>query len=578
MGNNRGQTYKKVEKPLQKDKLNNLLEGVGKWASFYRENPHRFAIDYMGLNWLRPFQQVLINVCLKYPYVMIIASRGMGKSLIGAIVCLIKCILYPETKICVAAGVKSQSTNVLKKMADIIKKSDNLRREVRIAKISFNEGEIDFYNGSNVSVVTAGENARSNRANMVFGDEFVQIKKPVLDKVLRKFKAGQRTPRFLLKEKYKDYPKEPNTELYLSSAYYKNHYGFLKFKAFFKSMIKTENYCVLGFPYQLPVSEGYYPIEQIKDEMSEDDWDEIGWSMEMDSLFFGESQNAFYSFEELDNARKIPYAIYPMPYYHMLNDNTMKYIPKKLGEIRIISVDVATQGGKKSDATCISIVQLLPYGRGQYARNLIFLTTLEGGHTFDQSLKVRRLYYDFECDYVVVDTNGVGIGVYDNLVQEQADDERVTVYPAWSCKNDDSMAKRSKDPAAPKIIYSIKANLAFNSECAVSLRDVIRRGKFKLLINDQTAVETLRSYKSYNNLPIEKQVLFQEPYYQTTALINEMINLSFELVNGQVRITNTKYIRKDRFSSVSYANYVANILERENKATQESYDYQTFIN
>ena len=41
-------------------------------------------------------------------------------------------------------------------------------------------------------------------------------------------------------------------------------------------MLKVDSYSVVGFPYQLPVSQGYYPIEQIQDEMLEGDFDSIG--------------------------------------------------------------------------------------------------------------------------------------------------------------------------------------------------------------------------------------------------------------------------------------------------------------
>ena len=563
----------------RKTKEEILMEGVGKWTSFYRANPHRLAIDYLGMKWLRPFQQVLINACFNYTYVMIIASRGMGKSLIAALVCVLKCILYPGIKICIAAGIRGQSTNVLKKIVeDFMGSSDNLKKEVAGYRVNQIQAEVTFKNGSNIKVITASDSSRSNRANFILSDEFVQIKKEILDKVIRKFKAGQRTPKFYLKEEYKDHPKEPNTELYLSSAYYKYHYSFAKFKAFFKSMIKGENYCVMGFPYQLPVEEGYYPLEQIRDEMMEEDWDSISWSMEMDSLFFGESENAFYSFDELDSARKISNPIYPKPYYNMLNESKYKYPPKKNGEIRILSVDIATQGGNKHDASCFAVLQLTPYGNNQFLRNLIYITTSEGGHTYNQAIKARRIFYDLDCDYIIVDSQGVGIGVFDNLVQEQTDDERNIVYPAWSCINDESMASRCKNIDAPKIIYSIKATLQFNSDCAVSLRDSIRQDKFRMLVSEMEGNEVLNGLKKYNGLSVENQVKFQEPFYQTTALINEMVNLSFEILNGKIRIMNLKGIRKDRFSAVSYANLVANELERNTRNFKDEYEFQTFIN
>jgi len=168
--------------------------------------------------------------------------------------------------------------------------------------------------------------------------------------------------------------------------------------------------------------------------------------------------------------------------------------------------------------------------------------------------------------------------VFDNLVQEQTDDTRNIVYPAWSCINDENMASRCKNPDAPKLIYSIKASMQFNSDCAVSLRDSIRQGKFRLLVHENDANENLNRLKNWHTLVVENQVSFQEPFYQTTALINEMVNLSFEIVNGKIRVDNQGGIRKDRFSAVSYANSVANELEREQRIFQDEYEFQTFIN
>lgn len=263
-------------------KYDKIQKGLGTWISFYRANPHRFAIDYFGMAWLKPFQQILIVLCMKFTYIMIIASRGMGKSQISAAVCCLKCVLYPGIKICIAAGKRGQSINVLNKIIeDFMPQSANLRNEILEKSSSPANAYITFKNGSTIKVVTASDSARSARANFILSDEFVQIPKTILDKVLRKFKAGQRTPAFYNKPEYKDYPKEPNTEMYISSAFYKYHYSWAKFKSFFKSMLKEESYMVLGFPYQLPISEGYYPAEQVREEMQEDDFDSISWSIKL---------------------------------------------------------------------------------------------------------------------------------------------------------------------------------------------------------------------------------------------------------------------------------------------------------
>ena len=581
----RKQTNKEV---LTADsKYERIMEGLGAWISYYRANPVRFLIDYFGMEWIRPFQQVMIMFMFRSNYLMTIASRGMGKSMIVAAFLCAYCTLYPGTKVCIAAGQRGQSINVLLKIVEeFMPQSPNLRNEILKTNTSPSEGYIYWKNGSVIKVVTARDSARSARAHIIIMDEFRLIDKSVVDKVLRKFKAGQRRPNFYNKPEYDDkveankikYPKEPNKEIYLSSAYYKYHWSWAKFKAFFKSMIKGESYMVFGFPYQLPVAEGYYPEEQIREEMQEDDFDSIAWSMEMDSLFWGSSEKAFFNFDYIDRVRRISKALYPKPYYALLNDPKYKYESKRNGEIRLLAMDIATQGGAKNDATCFVVMQLIPTLSNQYIRNVVYLTTLDGGHTFDQALTARRLFDDFDCDYIIVDTNGVGVGVFDNLVIDQVDDERNIVYPAWSCINDEKMAERCKEPEAEKLIYSIKATAQFNSDAAVYLRDCIQRGKVRLLINEIEANEQLNKSKQYQSLLVDDQVMFQEPYYQTTAMIQEMVNLDYTTVNGKIKVVEASGMRKDRYSAISYANYIATELERDIKAAADEYGYVTFIN
>lgn len=67
---------KKVSaKQVVQDKANRILEGVAIWAGFYRENPHRFAKDFLNIK-LKLFQKILIYAMMENNYFCYIASRG----------------------------------------------------------------------------------------------------------------------------------------------------------------------------------------------------------------------------------------------------------------------------------------------------------------------------------------------------------------------------------------------------------------------------------------------------------------------------------------------------------------------
>ena len=68
---------------------------------------------------------------------------------------------------------------------------------------------------------------------------------------------------------------ERNKELYLSSAWFKHDWSWEKVKAFFESMTDGKSYFLCSLPYQLAIKEGLLMREQVEDEMSESDFDEI---------------------------------------------------------------------------------------------------------------------------------------------------------------------------------------------------------------------------------------------------------------------------------------------------------------
>ena len=68
---------KKSEKQLANEKSERIMQGVAYWASFYRENPHRFAKDYLNIS-LKLFQKILLYAMMHNYYFMYIASRGQG--------------------------------------------------------------------------------------------------------------------------------------------------------------------------------------------------------------------------------------------------------------------------------------------------------------------------------------------------------------------------------------------------------------------------------------------------------------------------------------------------------------------
>lgn len=200
-------------------KSGKLMTGIGKWTSYYRLFPHLFVRDYLGIN-LKVFQMILIYYMNHYNYFLYIASRGQGKSFLTAIFCCVRAILYPETKIVIAAGNVKQAIEVIGKIEDLMSNSPNLTREIEDLKTSPNNAGVYFRNGSWIRVTASNDGARGLRANLIIVDEFRIVPLEIINKVIRKFMSAPRQPKFLQKPEYA-HLKERNKEIYLSSAWLK---------------------------------------------------------------------------------------------------------------------------------------------------------------------------------------------------------------------------------------------------------------------------------------------------------------------------------------------------------------------
>lgn len=162
---------KKTLSEIQQEKSDRLMDGIAYWASFYRKNPQRFCVDFLNIP-LKLFQKILIYMMMASTNFMYLASRGQGKSWLIALYCVVRCILYPGTKIVVASGVKSQALEIITKINDEFLKnfswgSNNLRNEILDISTSINNAHCDFKNGSYIHIVTSNDNARHNRANVI---------------------------------------------------------------------------------------------------------------------------------------------------------------------------------------------------------------------------------------------------------------------------------------------------------------------------------------------------------------------------------------------------------------------------
>ena len=565
----------KTQTEIEKDKQQKIMETVAWRAGYYRNNPQRYVIDVLGLS-LKWFQQILLWCMMHYNFVMYLAARGQGKTYLTALFCCVRCILFPGTKIVVSSGTLKQANEVLLKIQDdFMKQSSILRSEIEKCNIGQNDASIYFKNGSWIKTRTSSENSRSARANCIVVDEFRMVDETVINTVLRKFLTSPRQPKYLQKPEYA-HMQERNKEIYMSSAYFKSSWAYRKAQSYTLNFFDdTKKYFICGLPYQVSVREGLLSRSQLEDEMSEADYNELVQQMEMECLWFGDTDGSLFKFDELTARRRLRKAFPPLSF---CNDKIT--IPKLTATgKRILSIDVALMQStkkKKNDASAIFINDLIQVNDTAYQSNFVYGETFEGLKTDELGMIVMKYFYEYQCTDLVLDTNGIGLGVYDFITKDQVCQENGKRYQAMTCINDKDMAERCKVRDANKVVWSVKANANFNNEICVLLRNGIQNGKINFLIPEQDADSSLKeTYKGYFKMSPTEQVKLKMSYIQTTFAVYELIKLDHEVKNGNIKVKEVEGMRKDRYSSIAYSYWCACQLEL--KLKPKTQDTQSLV-
>lgn len=479
-----------------------------------------------------------------------------------------------------ASGTKGQAKKIItEKIVSLYNTYPRIRDEIgdiKNIKVSQNETYVQFPNGSKISAETSTDSSRGLRCNILIVDEFRLVNKKMIDEVLKPMMNVNRVPAFKNKPEYANYPTEENKEIYISSAWYKSHWIWDYFVTYLHGMLDGGSYFVAVLPYQLSVFHGLLSKKLISDVKTADNFDPTTFNMEYEAIFVGENDKSFFKLQPLNKIRTVNKTFLPPTDVEFVA-NKQRSKPKVLSnipridtknEIRLVALDVALAGGNKqvkNDTSAFTLMRLHPSGDG-YTRDILYLESISRNITTkDLAIRLKQLYYDFEADYVVMDANGNGLGVFDELCDILYDKDRDMEYPPWASINSEEANNRTGSKGT-KVIYSVKATADFNNMIAVSLKANIENGKLRLPISDIEKREELVNEGGFVKKTPEEQMRLMYPYLQATALVTELVNLEYDVRQSGVRIKEVGKATKDRYSSLAYGNYYANEMEKELKS------------
>ncbi len=564
------------------------------WITFWRRNPSRFVQRYFGIT-LHLYQHIILFLMDIYPSICIVAARSAAKSFIIAVYACKEAILRPGARIVVASATKKQARLIVseKIKKEIIPRSPLLEEEIDTIKDSQNEIEVVFKNGSSIVVVAANENSRGYRATVIIYEEFRMIVKNIIDTVLSPFLYARQLP-FMEYEEYEDLLEEPK-EIFISSAWYKNHWMWTTMKTFVKDMLQKDSSVLIAMDYSIALRHKIKTRSFLVKERQK--LDGIAWAIEYENQMISENAHAYFTYDMLNKNRVLKRPFYPRKNEDVLSRIKPKDIlPKQPGEIRVVSCDIAPEGGSGNDNSIFSLIRALPESKeykatdtnGEqiriqqgYRRQVVYIETQTEFETTKQAIRIKQLFSDFDADYCVLDTRNAGVSIFDSLAKVLYDEERNVEYTPWTCMNDDKLRSRIVIAGQEPVVYSVKAQLETNSKIAVCMRNTLENNMIELLVNNQEGLEELQKIvKGYDMFDVDEQVFYERPFLETVALINEMIALDYTVMSqtGAIRIEEKAGARKDRYTSVSYGNYFIELLGNDLHSDDDEYEFLALYN
>ena len=218
----------------------------------------------------------------------------------------------------------------------------------------------------------------------------------------------------------------------------------------------------------------------------------------------------------------------------------------------ILSVDVARSAKTSNNKTVISVIEE-HHTKSGLIRNLDLINLYMVSNQLDftaQACFVKQVQKRYNAKIVIVDTNGLGNGLRDELQKPQTDLTTGDAYEPWDAVNGDI---HSEYQNALPLLYSLEAQSkdetkrdgTINNYAIINFIDCVDSKKLRLLEE--------RKDNGINPNSVEEIEEFL-PFKQTNILVDEISNLKLKhLTNGGVTVEKVlSKVDKDRFSSLMY--------------------------
>ncbi|WP_291566954.1 MULTISPECIES: hypothetical protein [unclassified Clostridium] len=553
----RNSDYNDNPQNRETNKVNELMlkgfkKNKEKWrelCSYFRFYPDKF-IDFISQPDAKVslyfYQRIYLRIMMRYRKVFITATRGTSKSYLQNLSFILKCIFYPRTKLFVTCVGKEQAAKISQDcIDDIFEHYPLLKEEVKTFIRSKDYTKLIFHNGSRYDVVQMRDSTRGGRR---YGGAIEEIcdKKfdgDMLNSVVIPLMANDRTAMC-----GKVDPNENHkSELYITTASNQQHFAYQKMQEVYAEQLQGKSAFCIGNSYELPCMFGQLDIDFVEDLKESPTYAISDFMREYESIYTGSNSDNLVSEDKLNKSRIVKCAE-----WEHCNDDNVEYV---------LAYDVAREEGNANALSALIVIKLTPKDDGTYIKEIVNVFSMEGTHDTIQAKFLKQKVNEFKAKILVIDANGLGSGVCDQLVLRLDDGN-----PSYSVVNRSEYDKY-KQPDSIPMVFALKSQEkeTKNTDIINRFMTMMNRNDVGFLVNPNVGLKELEKRYKKKIKDSEEIAELQIPYILTSNMIDQVMNLRYKQQGNVTQVERiSSRIQKDMYSALSYGLFWVYLEERKN--------------
>jgi hypothetical protein len=319
----------------------------------------------------------------------------------------------------------------------------------------------------------------------------------------------------------------------------------------YQDMINGKSAFCIGNSYEMPCMHNQLDIDFVEELKDSPTFAIMDFMREYESIWTGSSSDSLVADDKLNEARTVGVAE-----FEHCGKHDVEYV---------LAYDVARNEGDANANSCLVVIKITPKGNGDYYKEVVNIFSMEGTHDLLQAKFLKEKVKQFQARILVVDANGLGTGVVDQLVL-QIDDN-----PPYQVINDERYDKYKLPDSIP-VLFALKAQ---NKETRESdmvnvFMKLFNKKGVRLLKSPHEGIKDLENKLKRKIKDSNERANLEIPYILTDVLSEEILNLRYKQAgNGTKAEQISKRIKKDKYSALLYGLYWIHIQEQKNKTIRK---------